>query len=286
MPRRQVTTAALAVTATLATLWGATPAAALPPAPLQGVKMIGSSPHGHAYVVNDVAAAPANAWYAAGPGSADSTGYVDYVIRSGTGRYTVWLPGLGANGVAVITQANATGNGTAYCGVTNVVAIDDRDVPGTDVEVACFSTGSLTLHASPTLSGPVAGVAANATFVLTYAHLGLTAPGRPPRPGEPSAYLRATRPTMPFYQPDLAFQYNASGERNTVQRVGIGEYLVRLPGLDARPGSTMATGHGPGNHRCAARDEASSGGARLVAVTCRTPEGVPTDVPFALLRDD
>lgn len=280
MTRRQVTTAALAVTATLATLWGAAPAAAaLPPVPPQGVKMIGSSPYGHAYVINDVAAHPAHAWYAAGPGSTDSTGYVDYVIRTGTGRYTVWLPGLGANGVAVITEANG-----AYCGVTAVRAIEDRDVPGTDVEVACFSTGSLTLTASPTLGGTPAGVAANATFALTYAHLGLTAPGQPPPPpGAPSAYLRATRPTAPFYQPDLAFQYNATGARNTVERVGTGEYLVRLPGLDARAGAATVTAFGPGNHRCTARDHAGSGG--LVVVACRTPDGVPTDAPFALLRD-
>ncbi|ROP27641.1 hypothetical protein [Couchioplanes caeruleus] len=283
MAQRQTTTAALAITATLVTLWGATPAAAaLPSPPAQGVKMVGAT-YGHAYVVNDVAVHPARQWYAAGPGSNDSTGYIDYVIRTDIGRYTVWLPGLHSSGVAVITEVNGAGHG-AYCGVTDVVAIMDRDVPGTDIEVACFSAGSLTVSVSPTPGGTPAGVAVNATFALTYTYLALTAPGRPPRSEEPSAYLRATRPTVSFYQPDLAYQYNSTGDHNTVERVGTGEYLVRLPTLDTLAGDAMVSGYGPGNHRCAVRDQVRSGAMWLVVVACRTAEGIPADVPFVLLR--
>lgn len=276
-------TAALAATATLSMLCVATPAAAaLPAPPAQGVKMNenpGAPLYGHAQVVNDVATNPLQQWYAAGPGSIDSTPYTDYVIRKDIGRYTVWLAGLGPYGAALVTAVG--GAAGSYCVVSDLVDVPNRDVPGTDVEIDCFGTGSLTIGGR----GVPAGAAKDATFTLSYTYLGLTGPHQPQPPRGSNAYLRATRPTAPSYQPDLVYQYNVTGALNTVDRVGPGDYLIHLPGVDTSAGRADVTGYGPGNHRCGISDQTVLMTRGVVGVRCFTADGASADVPFMLRHE-
>jgi hypothetical protein len=239
---------ALAALATAAGLAAAVPAAAapIPQPPAQGVKMgPGPASYGIARVVNDFAADPSGLWYLAGVGSTTSTGLTDYVIRTGTGRYRVWLPGIGEHGAATVSTVDGYS-----CAVSDVVDITDRDVNGTDVVIACAESGDLTL-------GPGPGPAADAAFTLTYSYLSTTPPDRLVWAGKPSAYLRALRPLVASYTPDPAYQYNVTGALNAVDRLATGVYRVRLPGLDRPVGPTRvhATAFGDGHARCAAVDD-------------------------------
>jgi hypothetical protein len=282
----------LAAATTLATLCFApyASAAALPAPPAQAVKMgqeQGTPLYGQAYVVNDAAAHPAEQWYAAGPGSTNSTAFTDYVIRTGTGRYRVWLPGLGSHGAAVVTEAAGAAPG-AYCVISDVVAVADRDVPGTDIVVSCHGELGLAPNSGTLTGGTLTGgtteanaTDADATFTLAYSYLGITDLRQPPRPGEPSAYLRATRPAAGSYMPDLAYQYHVTGGNNVVDRMDAGDYRVRLPGLETLAGSRAnVTGYGPGNHRCEIESRVVSATTLVVGIRCRTAEGAPADVPF------
>jgi hypothetical protein len=269
-----------AATACVATLSVATPASAVVvPPPAQGVKMIdepGSPSYGQATAVNQVADDATHDWYPAGPGSSNSEAYVNYVIRTGTGSYEVWLPGLGAFGAATVTAAP-----DVNCVVSRVVAVT-WDVPGTDVVVTCVAGIGFTSATSP---GATIDAGADATFTLEYAYFGPGIGGSLLGPGAPHAYLNANQPREHRYVPDLRYQYNVAGEPNTVERVNPGQYLVRLPGvLTPGQGPTAAhvTAYGPSGHRCHITDEVASQLARTVSVACQAIGGALADAAFVL----
>lgn len=277
--------AALAATI-LATLCLAAPAAAatIPAPPPQGVKMQppATPVPGQALVVNDVATQPTQQWYAAGPGSSNSTGFTGYVIRTGTGGYRVWLPGLGPHGAAVVTAAAGAAH-EAYCVVSDIVGITDRDVPGTDVVVSCLRDLGFAQNAGPAHAS--AGTTAeDATFTLSYFYLEIDDLAEPSPGTGPSAYLRATRPAERSYVPDLAYQYHVTGEPSVVDRLGTGDYLVQLPGLGRLVGGRAdVTGYGPGGHRCEPGRQVAAATTLVVGVRCLAADGAPADAPFGFV---
>ena len=63
-----------------------------------------------------------------------------------------------------------------------------------------------------------------------------------------SAFVWANHPSTASYTPSATYQWNShhpGAAVNTITRTGKGSYTVRLPGLDAKSGTAIATAYGP-----------------------------------------
>jgi TolB protein len=198
--------------------------------------------------------APATASYDAAD-SYNSTGAANTIARTGTGAYTVTLPGLGASAGTV--KVTATGAGAQSCEPTAWSASGTAE----RVQISCFASG---------------GAAADAAFALTYAgSVSVLGDG-----WRATAYALANEPTAASYTP--ASQYTV-GAPITVTRLGTGHYMLNLGADYAGSGGDVqlsATGT-----RAAGCAVLGWGGATLdqtVDVQCYGPAGAPADEPFAL----
>src|SRR5437867_2159278 len=72
-----------------------------------------------------------------------------------------------------------------------------------------------------------------------------------------SAFVWANRPSTASYTPSATYQWNShhpGAAVNTITRTGKGSYTVRLPGLDAKSGTAIATAYGPNPNYCKVAD--------------------------------
>lgn len=102
------------------------------------------------------------------------------------------------------------------------------------------------------------------------------------------AYLWANDPTAESYTPDERYQYNSTGEVNTITRTDVGLYTVTMPGMSggngnvqitATSGSTDAAPFEIGHH-CFIGGKATGSSFQ---VKCLGTGGTPVDTGFMML---
>ncbi|GAA1616819.1 RNA polymerase sigma factor [Catellatospora bangladeshensis] len=188
-----------------------------------------------------------------------TTGQQALVTHTGTGRYQVRLPGLGAERAVT----HVTAYRTVYRG--RVCAVADYRRSGTDelVDVRCFDHTGAPIDWWFTVF-----VAAAAGGTQPYATVAYSAAG-----------IRA------------AGTANSAGGTNSVTRTGTGRYQVQLPGRDfaAGTGGMMLTTFGTAAARCRVAGTASAGDALTVSVACQavtTGAATARDSGFLLTYTD
>jgi hypothetical protein len=186
----------------------------------------------------------------------NSAGLANTIRRTGPGSYVVTFPGLARSRNAGTVNVTAYGElRTTYC---NNAGWGANASGGVDVVVLCTDTN---------------GNAADAQFNATYAV---------PQAKGKLGYLWADQPTAGFYTPNLHAQFNSTGGVNTVNRVGTGSYIVRLPGLGAAAGTVKVTSFGAIPNRCKVAWWAPEGLDQKVAVFCYSATGLAADSLFTL----
>ncbi|GIE87529.1 hypothetical protein [Actinoplanes regularis] len=119
-----------------------------------------------------------------------------------------------------------------------------------------------------------AGQPVDSRFAVTFS----VALGAGPSP-LPGAHLLADRPAEPEYTAAGVFQFNSTGNADTVTRSAAGEYRVALPGVAGPVGDLQITGYDTAA-TCVADPEHQ---AFEVRITCRAPSGEPADAQFVLI---
>lgn len=178
---------------------------------------------------------------------------VNTISHTGTGSYTVYLPGLGSPSGTVLVNA--------YGFTTNSCKVASWGPSGTSqaISVRCFTVG---------------GQLADTQFTLSYTNwIG---------GGSDIGYVWANQPTSASYTPATNYQGNSSGAVNTITRSGTGWYQVRLPNLGQSAGHVQVTAYGYGSERCKVTGWGPSGADQLVGVRCFTATGSPVDTLFTL----
>lgn len=196
----------------------------------------------------------------------NSTGEVNTITRTGTGAYTVAIPGIG-NGLGSLhlTAASGSAQGSEY--VAGTTCKIDRSSANSEQYVVCFNA---------------AGEPADSAFYLSYSAGDVDL-------GAHAAYLWANDPTADSYTPDERYQFNSTNNPNTVRRGGAGMYAVFLPGMAAHQGNvqvTPASGSTLGEISgvsCGVFAMGDAGDdARGVNVLCSDSSGSPVDTGFTL----
>jgi hypothetical protein len=99
------------------------------------------------------------------------------------------------------------------------------------------------------------------------------------------AYVFANRPRAASYAPSAAFSYSSDGGTNEVTRLGVGRYVVKLPGMpkggSAQVSAYLGTGTSALRHCVVSRIETSALPQR-VAVRCFNKAGNLVDAKFTL----
>lgn len=193
-------------------------------------------------------------WNGAAPVASGTSPAATTVSVIGVGRYEVVFPGqAAAGGVVHVTAIN---NAPHWCQVDGFGAFgaDER------VRISCYRVGGALDPSSfsaifSSSSGPAAGAGR-----FGYVH------------SQPSGALIS--------------QYNSAGAGNTVTPGGIGQWLVKFPGL-ATPGpmdgSLQATAVSPQiPARCKVSGWSSSLSGQQVKVACFGAGGAPLDTQFTL----
>lgn len=103
---------------------------------------------------------------------------------------------------------------------------------------------------------------------------------------ESSAYVWANDPAAESYTPDERYQYNSSGEVNTITKTGVGTYTVHLPGMNGSAGNVQVTATGGSTTNGAPGEICQLAGEAKGSdffVICYGLGGEPADVSFSLL---
>jgi hypothetical protein len=185
----------------------------------------------------------------------NSSGALNTITRYGVGQYTVQFTNLGAWGGTVdVTGYDSTGN---RCKVGYWYPSGGHQF----VDVRCFDQ----------LGSP-----ADSYFTAAF-----TRPVQ--NPGD-IAFVWADQPTADSYTPSTTYQFNATGATNTVTRSGVGDYLVRMPGLGNLPaGHVKVTSYGTSDaSTCKVGYWGESGSDRLVNVLCHDSWGFPVDTYYTV----
>jgi hypothetical protein len=168
-------------------------------------------------------------------------GGINSADREHVGSYVIYLGRLdGATGGTV--QVTAIGEAATVCGVERWFGYPEGGYLA--VRVICRDA---------------AGQAVDSRFGVSFTV------------GADGAYLRADRPSEARYTATGDFQFNSTGQSNTVTRAGAGDYHVSMPGVT---GSVQVTAY-DSDATCVA----APGDVRVI---CRAPTGVPADASFLL----
>lgn len=97
-----------------------------------------------------------------------------------------------------------------------------------------------------------------------------------------NAFLWANQSSAAAYTPSLFFNWNSSGQQNTVTRSSAGRYVVLTPGLASATeyGTPMVTAYGSGNARCLVEGWSVSGANISTSVACYASTGTFVDAMF------
>lgn len=188
----------------------------------------------------------------------NSTFAPNEVLRLGTGRWQVVIPGLGTTGGNV--QVNAD-DMLAVCRAQSWQSASGAP-PSEIANVTCRD---------------FAGHPVDAWFWLTFTDR-VSLEGAI---GTTGAYLVANNPTASSYRPAAAFRYSSAAMAPTITRSGPGKYLVTLPGMP-RGGSAVVTPTGTGRSACALSSFRTDATPQKIGVHCWRPDGTAVDTTFSL----
>jgi hypothetical protein len=179
---------------------------------------------------------------------------INSVERIGVGQYKVSFTNLGSSGGNV--QVSAYG-GNHRCNV-----VDWNNIGGTLLaNVACVSPNGQ----------PIDGM--------------FTAMFEKASPSQyfPKAYVWANQESATgSYTPDLSYQFNSRGLTNTIQRVGVGSYDVRLAGMNQLGGNVLVSSYGNQAKHCKVNYWNVSGNDTVARVNCFNAAGQVIDSKFSL----
>ena len=100
------------------------------------------------------------------------------------------------------------------------------------------------------------------------------------------AYVHATKPNTPLYEPEDKYQAQSNGQKASVARIALGHWRVTMPGLTTEGGMIQVTsGAVAGDSRfCTASSLQVVGSSKVVDVWCRnSTNGQPAVMLFWLL---
>lgn len=188
--------------------------------------------------------------------SGNSSGFINTVTRTGLGRYTVTMHGIGSGGgIAHVTPLGIAPN---ICIVSEWGGSPDQDV-----SVRCFTRS---------------GDPANSKFVVSYLVVAGGSGGSSGRLG----YLWANDESSIDYIPDPNYSYNSSGGESTIHKQRTGVWEINMPGLtNATRGDVQVTAYGA-TAVCRVREFASAAGALSAIVMCRDISGFLVDTRFTV----
>lgn len=190
----------------------------------------------------------------------NNTGALNTVTRTGVGTYSVTLPGMATDGGHVQVTATSGSNESAPFAFGHVCEIADEP-SGSTFLVQCVSTG---------------GEPVDTGFSLLYTSGDVFL-------GWNSAYVWGNEKTLDSYTPHEDYQFNVTGQLNTIARESVGVYHVTLPGIGAEEGNVQVTSMLDVPVICTAGywsiDEA---GSKIVTVYCFDYAGAPADADFLL----
>ena len=188
----------------------------------------------------------------------NSTDAVNTIQRTGTGNYTVTFPflaTLATNGGTV--DVTSFGTTPANCGVDNWNPVGGA----IEAQISCFDDAGAALDSEFTAS-------------FTAPYIGLS----------PNlAYAWANDPLSPSYTPPSPYQYNTAGGPITIGNVGIGQYVVTVPGMGSVAGANgiiAVTPYGGSATSCAVVNWGPSGSAETIKVNCTTLSGSPVNTTY------
>lgn len=208
-----------------------------------------------AYVwAND--ATPAAPYNPSAPYSFNSTGALNSIEQTGTGQYTVTMPGLNTGGGHV--QVTAYGSDPHTCKVVEWVPVGLTEQVG----VRCFDA---------------AGILVDNQFVMQFVDDTNLLPI-----GGDSGYVWANQAGTASYDPSADYQFNSSGATNHATRSGVGAYSIELPGVDSTGGNVQVTAYGSGSEECSVEGWNDVAGSEIVDVRCFTSAGAAVDTRFTM----
>lgn len=190
----------------------------------------------------------------------NSTGALNTVTRTGVGYYAVTLPGMTTDGGHVQVTATSGSNESAPFAIGHVCEVADEPEGGNFL-VQCVTTG---------------GEPVDTGFSLLYTSGDVFL-------GWNSAYVWGNEKTLDSYTPHEDYQFNVTGQLNTITRESQGVYHVTLPGIGNEEGNVQVTSMLDVPVMCTvgywAIDEA---GSKVVTVYCFDYAGAPADADFLL----
>jgi hypothetical protein len=95
------------------------------------------------------------------------------------------------------------------------------------------------------------------------------------------AYLLADQPKTASYTPAAAFRYSTEAGTPKVRHVSKGQYRVTLPNFGIG-GAAVVTATGTGKQMCQLGALGTAGSPKKIDVRCFTPDGLPSNSPFAI----
>lgn len=219
---------------------------------------------------SDVAGAYGWAWAHSATGnyvpasafSFNSSGAANRVVQTGTGRYRVEFPGLGADAGNV--QVTAYGAGSERCAVASWVQDGSGEL---DVDVRCHTAN---------------GAPIDTRFAVSYFRPKLTMSASSAE--DRGAFLWGNQPSTATYVPNPRYSWNSAGGTNSVTRVSTGVYDLRLPGMASvtrEGGNAMVTAYGTSGEYCNVRQWLDSGTDIVARVQCFNAGGSAADSRYS-----
>lgn len=190
--------------------------------------------------------------------SYNDTGAQNRVRRTGTGRYTVELPGMADSNASVLVTAY--GAGSERCAATGWWTSGT----GAFVSVACTTA---------------AGAPANTRFNLAYVVRGVLGLGS--SGDNAGAYAWADQPTSASYAPGAGYAFTHLGSSITARRVGTGNYRIDIP-LDApvTRDTVLVNAYGDGGDHCKVGGWSRGTTQTTLTLRCYNAAGAPRDARF------
>lgn len=96
-----------------------------------------------------------------------------------------------------------------------------------------------------------------------------------------AAFVAADQPTTTLYTPSTRYQWNSAGMPSFVLRTGVGEYIVKTPGLGCLGGNVQITAYGASAARCKVAAWLGFGPVLATSVRCFLGDD-PVDSQFIL----
>jgi hypothetical protein len=218
---------------------------------VQSASLAQTAPVGRGALWSDGTSAPSGYQF-------NTTGAINSVEKTATGRYTLRFPGLGTSGGNVQVTAY---RGNHHCKVVNWFSSGATQI----VNVACFSPAGTPIDGM--FTAMVENYSApNSTLYQSYK----------------KAYVWADQPNTASYSPAPGYSYNSANSINSIQRIGIGTYDVQLGRMNEVGGNVQVTAYGDNSDYCKVQNWSTANGVTTARVRCFNALGQSADSRFSL----